>query len=150
MSGQGRNDLDPIVIEQYKQAHENRRRWEGYIWQWGIILTVLAGLFAGFGQSVANQTRAPQVSQRFVLTLVTAFVFAIAFNVWRARHLMKVLERALMDFHTSIGHTEVPTVPRELDARYPPRMKVSSTLVGFICHTAACAVFVYLTISAWV
>lgn len=142
---------DQMIIERYKQAHENRRRWEGYIWQWGVILTVLAALFVGFGKSIKEvATLSPEgrFAQRLVLSLVTAFVIAISLNVWRARELMKALERAIGDFDT--GQGKLPTTPREIDSQYPPRLKVSSTFVAFLCHVAACAVFIYLTLYAWV
>lgn len=142
---------DPMIIERYKQAHENRRKWEGYIWQWGVLLTVLAALFAGFGKSikdVADLSPEGRFAQRLVLSLVSAFVIAISLNVWRARELMKALERALSDFDPGQGN--LPTTPRELDSRYPPKLKVSSTFFAFLCHLAACAVFVYLTVYAWV
>ncbi|MFD4659680.1 hypothetical protein ACFWP2_29095 [Kitasatospora sp. NPDC058444] len=142
---------DPMIIERYKQAHENRRKWEGYIWQWGVILTVLAALFAGFGKSIKDVSElSPEgrLAQRLVLLLVTSFVIAISLNVWRARALMKTLERALEKFNPD--QEELPTTPRELDAKYPPKFKVSSTFVAFACHVAACVVFVYLTVYAWV
>ncbi|MEU1784100.1 hypothetical protein ABZ545_32180 [Streptomyces abikoensis] len=143
-------DDDQVIIERYEQAHENRRKWEGYIWQWGVLLTVLAALFAGFGKSikeVAEQSSEGRIAQRLVLSLVSAFVIAISLNVWRARELMKALEKALAEFDA--GHGSLPTVPRELDTRYPPRLGVSSTFVAFLCHLLACAVFVYLTVCVW-
>jgi hypothetical protein len=146
------NAPDPLVIEMYKQAHENRRKYEGYVWQWGVLLTVLAALFVGLGVS-PGQALGPadglEMPQRVVISLVSLFVILIAVNVWRARQLMKSIERALADFHARYGHS-LPTVPSELDVVYRRRVRVGSTLVALICHVAACAVFLYLTAYAWV
>jgi len=131
--------------EAYRQAHEIRRKWEGYIWQWNILLTILAAIFVKW----TEQTTDFSFIQKLVLTLISGFVLAICLNVYRARVLMKELEKSIRSFHVLMG-SHLPIVPLELDENLSGLQKISSTKLAIYCHFASVLVFVTVAIYAWV
>ena len=130
--------------EAYKQAHEIRRKWENYIWQWNILLTILAAIFVKWTEQGSNFS----LIQKLILTLIAGFVLAIFFNVFRARVLMKELEKTIRSFHVLMGN-HLPIVPLELDENLFGFKKLSSTKLALICHFASVVVFVIIAIYAW-
>jgi len=81
---------EPIEIEAYKQAHETRRRWEGYIWQYGVIALALIGFLAGRLSTGKDNSSIADLGlvEKSVLTLLTLFLGSTFLNVYRARILM--------------------------------------------------------------
>jgi hypothetical protein len=143
--------------EIYTQAHETRRKWENYIWQWNIVLTILAAVFVQFAPSLSGSTTDTEHTltsiyfswpQKMVLSLIALFVLAIFFNVFRARVLMKELEKTISSLHNEIGFT-LPVVPLELDKSLPLFKRISSTKLSTYCHLAAVIVFISIAIYAW-
>lgn len=136
-----------FLIEAYRQAHETRRKWENYIWQWNIVLTILAAIFVTLSQSTSPS---PSFSfpQKVALSVISLFVFAIFLNVFRARVLMKELEKTITAFHSQMG-IESPIVPLELDKNLSRFKRISSTKMSTYCHFAAAIVFLIITLYAW-
>lgn len=134
------------LVEAYRQAHETRRKWENYIWQWNILLTILAALSVQFSQSLPDKFSLPQ---KVIASLMTLFVFAMFLNVYRARVLMKEIEKSISDIHKQMRMTS-PIVPLELDRDLPRYKKISSTRMATYCHLVAVFVFLGITIYAWV
>ena len=172
------------VTEIYRQAHETRRKWENYIWQWSIVLTILAVVFVQFSPTLlepntsseptskpstvsgsasepvdisepATETAATSefnlsfsLPQKIILSLIALFVISIFLNVYRARVLMKELEKSISSMHKKIKFN-VPIVPLELDKPLPYFKKISSTQLSIICHFIAVLVFLSIAIYAW-
>lgn len=142
------------LTEIYRQAHETRRKWENYIWQWSIVLTILAVVFVQFAPSLINPTTGTDTAipfslpQKIILSLIAAFVVSIFFNVFRARILMKELEKTIASLHDEIGFA-LPVVPLELDKLLPSYKRISSTKFSIYCHFVAVIVFVSIAIYAW-
>ena len=143
-AGPSAADSRTVMLEVYRQAHETRRRWEGYIWQYSLILTVLAAFLA------QNALLAPSftVVQRIILSLLALFVIAIFANVLRARSLMKKVEKTISQLHADLG-ANYRVVPLELNESLPWYERISSTKIAVICHLIACIVFVGLAAYAW-
>jgi hypothetical protein len=142
-----------VLLEVYRQAHETRRRWEGYIWQYAVVLTVLVAFFS---QSSIFDAFAPtpgtigtfSLVQKVVFTLVALFVVSIFANVYRARSLMKALENSIAELHHLLS-VDVPVVPFELSAGLPRRQRISSTGIAVACHFLAAVAFVALAVGVW-
>ncbi len=138
-------DYDFVLVEVYKQAHETRRKWEEYIWQWGILSTILVAMFARWPESV-NEFLFPH---KFILPLLAGFIFAVFLNVLRARTLMKELEKTIISLHKQMKN-DLPIVPSELDQKLPYLCKISSTKVVLCCHGAAAILFILFAVHAWI
>jgi len=136
-----------LLVEAYRQAHETRRKWENYIWQWNIVLTILAAIFVTLSQS-APPLPSFSFPQKVALSVISLFVFTIFLNVFRARVLMKELEKTITAFHSQMG-IESPIVPLELDKNLSRLKKVSSTKMSACCHFAAAIVFLIIALYAW-
>lgn len=143
--------------EIYTQANEIRRKWENYIWQWNIVLTILAVVFVQFSPSLYESSNdvEPTIAsvyfslpQKIVLSLIALFVLTIFCNVFRARVLMKELEKTISTIHNEIGFN-LPVVPLELDKHLPLYKRISSTKLSTYCHLIAVIVFMTLAIYAW-
>lgn len=130
----------------YVQAHETRRKWESYIWQWGILLTVLLAVFIGWKET--SDFHFPLI-QKLILTLVTFFVFTVYLNVLRAQKLMKEIEKTISAMH-KMADFHLPIIPLELNSSLHSWNKVSSTKVAVYCHLLATVVFVFITIYTWI
>jgi len=139
-------------IEAYRQAHETRRKWENYIWQWSILLTVVAAVFSMWKEASLALSRPHKV----VLFLLAFFVLMISLNVWRARVLMKRVEKTICELHSDMGYewSKYPVIPYEIDKdpEFKPKRywykRISSTRVAVYCHLAAAAVFFFIAFYA--
>jgi hypothetical protein len=140
----------------YKQAHETRRKWEGYIWQWGVVVTALVSFSAVLlaapsktGGLSSLSEGAPEIVflGKAMLFLLAIFLLSIALNVFRARQLMKRIERTIVRFHDTFGLTAFPIVPGELDdSSNRFSWFLSSTRYSVLAHFLAFAVFLSIAI----
>ena len=136
----------------YEQAHETRRRWESYIWSWGILVTALvsfmAALFTGPGRAVEQMLPAfaglySATLRKIALLLLSTFLGSILLNVYRARCLMKQLECTIQELHRRWGLNDLPVVPLELDKCRPI---LSSTKVSVLAHLLAFTMIAGITL----
>jgi hypothetical protein len=129
----------------YKEAHETRRRWESYIWQWGILVTVTAAL-------IMNATQLPNefsLFQKLLMSVLTLFVASIWLNVYRARVLMKEIEKTIVQMHRDAG-VEYKILPSEIDVGMSRIRRPSSTLVAVWCHFATFVVMLVFCVALWI
>lgn len=138
-------DHFPVIVALYVQAHETRRTWEKYIWQYSILLTVLAALFLQWTEPTGGLF---SFTQKLILTIETMFVFSIFTNVLRARELMKEIEVSIHLFHRHLG-CDIPLVPLELNKQMSWFRSISSTKIAMVVHFIALLIFVSLTIFVW-
>jgi hypothetical protein len=131
-------------LEVYKQAHEIRRKWENYIWQWGILLTILAAIFVKCTEPTTDFT----FIQKIILSLVACYVFTIFLNVLRARVLMKELEISIHNMHIEMKN-KYPIVPLELNESLSGLKNISSTKIAMFCHLVSALVFAIIAFYAW-
>ena len=138
-------------LEAYKQAHETRRRWEGYIWQYGVIALALIGFLAGrlSGMGVNGQSIKLDFTGKCVLTLLSLFLGSTFLNVFRGRILMKQLEKTIAAFHAQWGQT-LPIIPLELDKELTPNyLTLSSTRLAVWSHLFLFVTSLILTGIVW-
>ncbi len=136
---------EQFLLEIYKQAHETRRKWEGYIWQWGFLLTLLAALFASGTAALGKVI----LIHKLVLIVLTAFLFSIFLNVLRGRVLMKDVEKTIETIHGLI-ESNLPVTPRELDQNSRGLGRWPSTKVAACCHFGAFLLFFGITLYVWI
>lgn len=146
-----------LELEMYKQAHEARRKWEGYIWQWGVVVTALVSFSAvllAAPSRVGSLSRlstdaGPEIAflSKAMLLLLAVFLFSIALNVFRARQLTKRIDQTIALFHRRFQVSAFPVVPCELDGP-PTRWScfLSSTRYSVIAHFLAFATFLAVAI----
>lgn len=134
----------PLIIEIYKQAHETRRKWESYIWQYGFLITVLSAFMVKW----SDLKLVIGLPEKLVLTLVTMFVSAMFLNVQRARILMKSIEKSIAEMHLVMGNN-IPTVPFELNKGLNRFNSISSTKYAVYIHFVAVVILFIVTVIAW-
>ena len=135
--------LSPDAV--YLQAHETRRKWESYIWQWGILLTVLLSVLLNWREPVSGEF---SIVHKLVMSTIAAFLFAIYLNVHRARVLMKEVERTISEMHQKAG-CQWDIVPRELNRRMTRFESVSSTRCAAMCHLLAFILCAAIAVYVW-
>jgi hypothetical protein len=141
------NNYDIPFQEIYRQAHETRRKWENYIWQWGVLVTALLAISTQF--DVAEVT-CLSIIQKLILTLITLFTFAIFLNVLRARTLMKELEKSIKTMH-DLMNFNIPVIPIELNIKDNSSFRnISSTYFAVICHFITFIAFAGISIYVWI
>lgn len=150
------SSLDAKELAMYQQAHETRRKWESYIWSWGILVTALVSVMTGFvvipgkaGTEVTKTVNDVGIEwlRRFTLLLLSTFLASILMNVYRARHLMKKLEITIQDFHKRWHINDLPIVPLEIDRKDKNRLSCfSSTKLSVYAHFLAFLLIAGLTI----
>lgn len=152
MIEQGEKNPAPHEIEAYKQAHETRRKWEGYIWQYGMIVLALIGFLAGrlsTGNNNSHFTKAG-IIEKCVLTLLTLFLGSTFLNVYRARILMKQLEKSIYEMHKKWGLSQA-IIPFELDRLLTKnRHKFSSTRLAILSHLLLFIAVFIATLFFWI
>lgn len=146
-----------LELAMYNQAHETRRKWESYIWQWGMVVTALVSFTAVLlvsSTATSIEIILPKdtplqvlLLRKAILVLLSLFLLSIAFNVYRARQLMKKLDKTITKFHQMHNSLDFPVVPCELDQN--SRITVwflSSTRYSVVAHFLTFLVFFILAI----
>jgi len=143
-------------IAVYQQAHETRRKWESYIWSWGILVTALVSIMAGLlsvpirtGENVLPVSTSLDLAllRKLTLFLLSMFLASIFLNVYRARCLMKQLESTIKEFHNRWHINDLPIVPLELDQCMPKQQTcLSSTKLSVFAHFLAFLLLTGLTL----
>ena len=137
-------------IEVYTQAHETRRKWESYIWQYGMIVLALIGFITGqIGSDSSDYLKNIGILEKGILTLLTIFLLSTFLNVYRARILMKNIEKTINNIHRD-WDINYNTVPCEIDKVIPCKChKISSTFVAILSHFLLLVFSFAVTVFVW-
>jgi hypothetical protein len=134
-----------LLVEMYRQAHEMRRRWEIYIWQYGLFATAVAAFLFNV---IDFSTESFPIFQKVIVSLVALFSLTILTNVYRARELMKEIEISIKRIHNQAGY-DFAIVPLELNDRMRGLRRISSTRIAFLANVVFSISLIFLAIFVW-